>query len=143
MCPAQCDVDAAEEHADLVHDKYSFDGGVVSASGEVEIQQMIMSGGPVETAFTVYTDFEDYESGVYQHITGSKAGGHAVKMVGWGLDDGVKYWKIANSWNPYWGEEGHFRMLRGTNECGIEASAIASSPTAKWSRAGGAKEIVV
>merc|ERR1712107_29330 len=24
-------------------------------------------------------------------------------MVGWGVDHGVKYWKVANSWNPYWG----------------------------------------
>ena len=33
------------------------------------------------------------------------AGGHAVKMVGWGVgtegkEAGVPYWKVANSWNP-------------------------------------------
>ena len=89
---------------------------------------MIMSGGPVETAFTVYSDFEDYAGGIYQHITGEKAGGHAVKIVGWGVEAGTKYWKIANSWNPHWGESGYFRIIRGKNHCGIEDSVVAGLP---------------
>ena len=68
----------------------------VSASGVSQIQQMIMEGGPVETAFTVYSDFENYAGGVYQHTTGGPVGGHAVKIVGWGVDSGTNYWKIAN-----------------------------------------------
>lgn len=131
-CPTKCDADAADGHADFANDKYSFDGGLATASGEQEIQQMIMAGGPVETAFTVYTDFEDYESGIYQHVTGDRAGGHAVKMVGWGVENGVKYWKVANSWNPYWGEEGHFRILRGENHGGIEDTVVGSNNTAVW-----------
>ena len=43
-----------------------------------------------------------------------------MKMVGWGVDNGVKYWKVANSWNPYWGEKGYFRIKKGNNEGGIE-----------------------
>ena len=39
-----------------------------TASGEENIQQMIMEGGSVETAFTVYTDFEDYDGGIYQCV---------------------------------------------------------------------------
>jgi len=131
-CPAKCDASASEEHANFANDKYSFDGGLASASGEEEIQQMIMAGGPVETAFTVYTDFEDYAGGIYQHVTGEEAGGHAVKMVGWGVENGVKYWKVANSWNPYWGEDGHFRILRGENHGGIEDSVVGSSNSAVW-----------
>lgn len=61
-----------------------------------------MEGGPVETAFTVYSDFENYAGGVYKHVSGSAVGGHAVKIVGWGNDPiAGNYWKIANSWNPY------------------------------------------
>lgn len=41
---------------------------------------------------TVYEDFEAYTSGVYQHKTGKNLGGHAIKMVGWGVDNGVPYW---------------------------------------------------
>jgi len=131
-CPKTCSADAVETHSNFKQDKYSFDGKVISAGDEVAIQQMIFAGGPVETAFTVYSDFENYASGVYQHVTGDKAGGHAVKIVGWGVDGGTKYWKVANSWNPYWGEQGYFRILRGANHCGIEDEAMGTSPDAKW-----------
>merc|ERR1712216_620426 len=52
----------------------------------------------------------------------------AVKMVGWGVDNGVKYWKVANSWNPYWGEKGYFRIKKGNNEGGIEDQVTFSDP---------------
>lgn len=131
-CPATCGADAADIHSNFTQDKYSFDGKVISASGEKAIQQMIFAGGPAETAFTVYSDFEDYAGGVYQHTVGDKAGGHAVKIVGWGVDNGVKYWKVANSWNPHWGEKGYFRILRGTNHCGIEDEVVATSANSTW-----------
>jgi cathepsin B len=130
-CPKTCDSDSTRAWDS---DKVGFSGDVETASGEAQIQEMIMAGGPVETAFTVYTDFEDYTSGVYQHVTGGMAGGHAVKMVGWGVDNGVKYWKIANSWNPYWGEKGYFRIIRGVNEGGIEGTVIGTSATASWAK---------
>jgi len=94
-----------------------------------------MEGGPLEVAFTVYSDFENYAGGIYQHKSGGMAGGHAVKMVGWGVENGVKYWKIANSWNPYWGEKGYFRIIRGQDEGGIESQATGSAANAKWTKA--------
>eukprot|EP00913_Durusdinium_trenchii_P004823 g4480.t1 len=117
--PTKCDATAKAPHNDFKQDKYSYKGKTQTTSGEKAIQQMIMQGGPVETAFTVYSDFELYTHGIYHHVSGSEAGGHAVRMVGWGVDNGVKYWKIANSWNPYWGEKGFFRIRRGTNEGGL------------------------
>ena len=63
--------------------RYKFHGTTETASGEEAIQRMIMEGGPVETAFTVYTDFEDYAGGVYKHTTGTFAGGHAVCSCTW------------------------------------------------------------
>jgi len=58
----------------------------------------------METAFDVYADFYNYVSGVYTHVTGGYEGGHAVKMLGWGNDNGVNYWLCANSWGNSWGE---------------------------------------
>lgn len=49
----------------------------------------------METAFTVYSDFENYAGGIYHHVVGTAAGGHAVKIVGWGIENGVKYWRVA------------------------------------------------
>jgi len=93
-----------------------------------EIQYEIMTNGPVEVSFDVYEDFYSYTSGVYQHISGGYLGGHAVKMLGWGEEDGTPYWIIANSWNVSWGENGFFRMLRGSNDCGIEADVHGGTP---------------
>ncbi|CAI5451494.1 unnamed protein product [Caenorhabditis angaria] len=93
-----------------------------------DIQTEILAHGPVEVAFTVYEDFYQYKNGVYVHTTGESLGGHAVKILGWGTDNGTPYWLVANSWNINWGENGYFRILRGVNECGIEHSAVGGIP---------------
>jgi len=130
QCPSACDSEAEDPHKTFADDKYSFSGKIQSASGPKQIKQMIMAGGPVETAFTVYSDFENYDSGIYHHVSGGFAGGHAVKIVGWGVEDGVKYWKVANSWNPYWAEKGYFRIKEG--EGGIDDQVTGSSHLATW-----------
>merc|ERR1712216_864777 len=132
--PTKCDATATGEHKDFANDKYTFSGSPSQASGEKGIQKAIMTGGPVETAFTVYTDFANYVSGIYSHVKGGVEGGHAVRIVGWGVDGGNKYWKVANSWNPYWGEKGYFRIKRGNNECGIEDGVTFSPASAKWTK---------
>jgi len=93
------------------------------------IQQELMTYGPIEASFTVYEDFLSYTGGVYYHVSGRSHGGHAVKMMGWGTDadTGMDYWLMANSWNYDWGEQGFFRIRRGTNECGIEAGCYAGN----------------
>jgi cathepsin B len=80
-----------------------------------------MTNGPVEAAFTVYSDFMSYKSGVYKHTSGSVEGGHAVKILGWGVENGEDYWIVANSWSNAWGMNGYFYILKGVNECGIES----------------------
>ena len=87
----------------------------------------------METAFTVYSDFENYAGGIYHHVSGGMAGGHAVKFVGWGEENGQKYWKVANSWNPYWGESGYFRIAY--SQGGIDDQVIGSAADAVWAKA--------
>lgn len=98
--------------------------------GEAAIQKELMTNGPVEAAFSVYADFLAYKDGVYQHKEGSFLGGHAIKLIGWGVvkETGVKYWIIVNSWNESWGENGTFRILRGANHCGIEGNIVGGLP---------------
>lgn len=96
--------------------------------GEEDYMRELMHNGPFEVALTVYEDFLVYKSGVYSHTTGSELGGHAVRLVGWGTQNGVPYWKIANSWNDDWGDNGYILIRRGTNECGVEDSGVAGIP---------------
>lgn len=93
-----------------------------------QIMQEIYTNGPVETGFTVYEDFLSYQSGVYQHVSGDVAGGHAVKIIGWGTEKKVDYWLVANSWNNDWGLSGFFKIRRGNNECGFEEDVSAGVP---------------
>jgi len=89
------------------------------------MQQDMFDNGPQEVAFDVYEDFMHYTGGVYKHTTGSYLGGHAVKAIGWGEQNGEKYWLVQNSWNTNWGEKGYFKIRRGTNECDIESNTYA------------------
>jgi len=105
-----------------------FGSSAYSLSGEQDMQLEIFTNGSVEAAFTVYEDFLTYKSGVYQYQTGNMLGGHAVKILGWGTLNGTPYWLVANSWNPDWGNNGYFLILRGQDECGIEDSISAGVP---------------
>ncbi|VDO91123.1 unnamed protein product [Heligmosomoides polygyrus] len=87
---------------DKVHGKTSYQ----LPNSAKSIQRDIMKYGPVVAAFTVYEDFMHYKSGIYKHTAGSERGGHAVKIIGWGEENGVPYWIVANSWNTDWGEDG-------------------------------------
>lgn len=93
-----------------------------------KIQREIMTNGPVEGAFTVYEDLLNYKSGVYQHVHGKMLGGHAIRILGWGVEENTPYWLIANSWNSDWGDEGLFKILRGQNHLGIEDDISAGLP---------------
>jgi len=93
------------------------------------IQEDVLTYGPIEASFRVYSDFYHYKKGVYiksKNVT--YLGGHAVKLIGWGEERGVPYWLLVNSWGTDWGINGTFKIRRGTNECGIDNSTTAGVP---------------
>lgn len=95
-----------------------------------ETMTEIQFNGPVEAAFTVYEDFLNYKSGVYQHLEGKMLGGHAVKCIGWGTEGGVDYWLMANSWGSDWGENGYFKIKRA--DCGVDNNMVYGQPGQVW-----------
>ena len=110
-CPSRCQNGSA-----LV--RYRIRAGQVHTRDTV--QSELYNNGPVYFRFSVYTDLMNYGSGIYTYKYGTLVSGHAVLLVGWGVENGVKYWILQNSWGPTWGEQGFFRMRRGTNECNCE-----------------------
>ncbi|CAH1163468.1 unnamed protein product [Phaedon cochleariae] len=110
-------------------------GPAYRLGNESDIMYEITRSGPVQATMKVYQDFFTYNGGIYKHsdLTLSRRQGyHSVRIVGWGEEISYngeqKYWKVANSWGRNWGEDGYFRIARGTNECEIETFVIASWP---------------
>ncbi|KAJ8925455.1 hypothetical protein NQ315_009289 [Exocentrus adspersus] len=102
---------------------------------ETDIMYEITRSGPVQATMKVYHDFFMYRGGIYRHTDLSMnelQGYHSVRIIGWGEEytfNGVqKYWKVANSWGPNWGENGYFRIVRGVDECEIESFVLAVWP---------------
>ncbi|KAK4294723.1 hypothetical protein Pmani_032670 [Petrolisthes manimaculis] len=111
---------------------YEYLGGYFGACNEEIMLQTLVENGPMSVSYMVYDDFHNYEGGIY-HYTGMKNEfnpfenvNHAVLLVGYGVEPttGEKFWIIKNSWSDTWGEDGYFRIRRGTNECGIESMAV-------------------
>ncbi|KAJ5075860.1 tubulointerstitial nephritis antigen-like 1 [Anaeramoeba ignava] len=84
--------------------------------------------GSIQSAFTIFEDFLHYSSGIYSHVAGNEIGGHSLRIIGWGVDNGVDYWICANSWGTSWGINGYANILKGFNECGIETTIVTGHP---------------
>jgi len=123
-CPASCDKNTTY-NTPYGQDKHKFKSAYAVNSNQNDIMAEIFNHGPVEGAFDVYEDFLAYKTGVYKHVSGGFLGGHAIKILGWGVDSGSPYWLVANSWNTDWGDQGFFKIARGSDECGIEDGVVA------------------
>jgi len=123
-CPSECS--NGDNWSSQLH--YAATGYAV-ADSVAAIQTEMMTNGPVQAVFSVYEDFLHYKTGVYHHLWGGYVGGHSVKIIGWGVQNNQEYWFVQNSWTNQWGGEGgYFMILRGVNECGIEAGIYAGLP---------------
>ncbi len=122
QCTKTCPDDADRVYADDKH----FSDSSYGVRGVENIKAEIQKYGTVTSAFTVYEDFLTYKSGVYSHQTGAALGGHAIKTIGWGTENGEDYWLCVNSWNNTWGDQGTFKILMG--DCGINGQMHAGLP---------------
>ena len=93
------------------------DGG-----NEKNIRYNIFKWGPVSTSFAIYPDFYEFDAknNIYEwNGKGPQVGGHAVELVGWGIENNIKYWIIKNSWGTNWGDKGYMKLRRGVGACQI------------------------
>jgi len=87
-------------------------------------QQPVSIAIEADTAY-----FQSYSSGV---LTSSACGtslDHGVLIIGYGAENGQKYWLVKNSWSTSWGDQGYVKIARSdsTNDPGI--CGIAMTPS--------------
>lgn len=103
---AACTIPASQPVAAL-------DGYVqLPSNNYTALMNAVAKVGPV--AITVCANsFFAYHGGVFTGCSKSAMDlNHAVILVGYGEEDGLKYWTVRNSWSPTWGEKGYIRVLR-------------------------------
>jgi hypothetical protein len=102
----------------------------IASKDEYEIRRDIYHWGPCCSGFVIYEDFLDWDGfGIYEWDGVSDVvGGHAIVLMGWGEENGKKYWIVRNSWGKEWGDKGYFKMLRGVNHCEIEENVFTGIP---------------
>ena len=99
---------------------------------EIEyIKQEIYRWGPVVSGMIVYESFlKEYDGNtIYMGPKNDKdneEGGHAIRIVGWGTENNIPYWLVANSWGVDWGLKGYFKIKMGV--CDIEKNVMALIP---------------
>jgi cathepsin X len=103
----------------------------ISEFGEISGEQDMMvelQRGPIVCSIYSNPEFHDYTGGVYTDDRVFNTTNHAISLVGYGEENGVKYWIGRNSWGTYWGEQGYFRILRGNNTINVEKHCVWAVP---------------
>ena len=110
-------------------------GSVTAATGQSYEEAMmneIYQRGPITCGVAVPSDLHNYTGGIYKDTTNLTSHTHVIYVVGWGVENGVKYWLVRNSWGTFWGINGFFKVVRGTNNIGLEGSCSWAVPKDTW-----------
>jgi cathepsin C len=119
---------------------YKYVGGSYGKCSEKSMLDELFSNGPIVVSFEPDYNFMMYKTGIYHTISDDTWVSHAVPkpewekvdhsvlLVGWGEENGDKFWLLQNTWGPNWGEDGFFRMRRGKDEFGIESICESATP---------------
>lgn len=94
----------------------------VQLSSERDMEDAVANIGPISVSVYANDYWQNYKGGVYNPSSNSCSPdniNHAVTVVGYGVDNGLDYWLIKNSWGKYWGEDGYIRLAKGSNTCGV------------------------
>lgn len=119
---------------------YRYVGGYYGNTDAESMKKELFRHGPMAIGFEVESDFRYYDGGIYQHsgLTSSsdfakpfEQTNHAVAVVGYGHCDkeNLDFWIVKNSWGTQWGEDGYFRIVRGTDNVAVESMAVGYYPT--------------
>ena len=93
-----------------------------------KMKDILFNVGPFKMTMEVFEDFFHYKSGVYYHHSGELIGKHAVKAIGYWIDNklNMAYLLVQNSWGDSWGMNGFFKIKQG--DCKSNEVAIQCTP---------------
>ena len=103
-----------------------------TVKGEEAMMQEIYQRGPIACGIAVPDALETYTGGIFKDETGDMNIVHDVSIVGYGEENGVKYWTVRNSWGSHYGESGFVRVIRGINNIAIESDCAWATPKDTW-----------
>ncbi|KAJ0583205.1 putative actinidain [Helianthus annuus] len=67
------------------------------------------------------------QMGIFRGKVGTRLN-HQEAIIGYGIEKGVDYWLLKNSWGPKWAENGYFRIEQNVREiggkCGVAMRAF-------------------
>lgn len=93
---------------------------------EDQIKNVLVEKGPLSAVINAqFLRFQ--KSGILNvadHQCNARSLDHAVLIVGYGVENGLEYWIVKNSWGSKWGEGGQFRIVRGQGKCGINQAVM-------------------
>lgn len=94
--------------------------------------QEIYQRGPISCGIATTKEFHEYTGGIFEDKTNRTEITHEISIVGFGEENGVKFWNLRNSWGINWGEQGFARVVRGTNNIAIETDCTWATPLDTW-----------
>jgi KDEL-tailed cysteine endopeptidase len=98
---------------------------MVPSNQSAQLKAALMHG-PVSVAIEAdHPVFHQYTSGIIKGTSCGTSLDHGVLAVGYGIENGVEYYKVKNSWTAQWGEDGFVRIAieDGAGVCGIQEQA--------------------
>jgi len=111
---------------------YYYVGGYYGAASEEKILEELKQNGPFVVSISPGYLFSTYKEGIYDEnvITWKQLNiqkpewekvDHSVVLVGFGIENGVEYWVICNSWGEQWGMNGYMKLKKGKNLMNLES----------------------
>ncbi|XP_072418096.1 procathepsin L-like [Chiloscyllium punctatum] len=89
--------------------------------GEAALEQAVREIGPMSVVINAsLKSFQHYKGGVYYDENCNGYVTDEVLVVGFGIEDGMKYWLVKNSLGTDWGDDGYIKIAKDRgNHCGI------------------------
>lgn len=108
----------------------TFEGCFDVPSNDEESLMKAVAQQPVSVAIEAdHSVFMFYDGGIIDDASCGESLDHGVLAVGYGEENGKKFWIVKNSWGAQWGENGYVRIARDETKKGAGICGIASQPS--------------